>query len=85
MRVLCAHGQHAQAAAHEVLERGRKNDFFERIAEDPAFSAINKMLPSLTDPMRFVGRAPAQVEEFLAEHVDPMLKRLEPQRADATV
>ena len=77
--------RHAQEAAREVLERGKKNDFFERITEDPLFSSVAKLLPSLTDPMRFVGRAPVQVEDFLAEHVDPLLARLQPQRSDAKV
>ncbi|MHC4505095.1 MAG: adenylosuccinate lyase [Planctomycetota bacterium] len=76
---------HAQAAARGVLERGSRNDFLERIAEDQAFSAVAKDLPALTDPMRFIGRASDQVDEFLAEHVEPVLARLAPARADAKV
>jgi adenylosuccinate lyase len=76
---------HAQAAAREVLDRGKRNDFLERIAEDPAFSSVAKDLPSLTDPMRFIGRAVEQTDEFLAEHVEPVLKRVRARRAEAKV
>jgi adenylosuccinate lyase len=76
---------HAQAAAREVLDRGKKNDFLERVAEDEAFSSVRAKLPTLTDPARFIGRAPEQVDEFLAEHVTPLLERLKPERAEAKV
>jgi len=77
--------QHAQSSAREVLERGKKNDFLERLAEDPLFSGAVKDLPALTDPMRFVGRAVEQVDEFLAEHIEPLLARIEPRRAETQV
>ena len=77
--------QHAQNSAREVLERGKKNDFLERLAEDPIFSGVVKDLPALTDPMRFIGRAVEQVDEFLAEHIEPLLAKIEPRRAEAQV
>jgi adenylosuccinate lyase len=76
---------HSQAAAREVLDQGKENDFLERVAEDEAFSSVKADLPTLTDPSRFVGRAVEQVDEFLAEHVEPLLGRLESKRADAKV
>ena len=77
--------RHAQAAARAVLNQGKPNDFFPRIEEDEAFSGVKKELHTLTDPMRFVGRAPEQVEEFLSEHVDPVLERLEAKKATVEV
>jgi adenylosuccinate lyase len=77
--------RHAQAAARAVLDKGKPNDFFARIEEDEEFSSVKKELHKLTDPMRFVGRAPEQVEEFLSEHVDPLLERLEAKSATADV
>ncbi len=68
--------RHAQAAAGKVLNEGGSNDFFARLKEDEAFSSVKKELHELTDPMRFVGRAVEQVEEFLSEHVDGLLARL---------
>ena len=76
---------HAQAAAREVLDRGNKNDFLERIAQDQAFSSVRGKLPTLTDPMHFIGRAVDQVDEFLSGYVEPVLKRLEPARAKTNV
>ena len=34
---------------------------------------IHDELDALVDPMLFVGRAPEQVDEFIAEHIDPVL------------
>jgi len=76
---------HSQAAAREVLDEGKKNDFLDRVAADEAFASVKSDIASLTDPARFTGRAGEQVDEFLAEHVDPLLGRLEPRRADAKV
>jgi adenylosuccinate lyase len=45
----------------------------ERLAADPAFGIPLADLQAVADPSRFVGRAPQQVEEFLAEHVAPWL------------
>ena len=62
---------HSQAAARRVKEEGAENDLLERLAADPAFAKVD--LAGMTDPRRFVGRAPEQVDEFLAEVVDPKL------------
>ncbi len=62
--------QHSQAAAAEVKQRGAANDLLERLAGDKAFAAID--LSAMTDPARFVGRAPEQVDEFLAEIIAPI-------------
>jgi adenylosuccinate lyase len=67
--------QHAQAAATRVREDGAGNDLFERLAADARFAAILEILPRLSDPARFVGRAPEQVQEFLAEELEPALAR----------
>jgi adenylosuccinate lyase len=54
-----------------VKQEGLPNDLLARIAADPAFAAAN--LTDTLDPRRFVGRAPEQVDEFLAEVVEPLL------------
>jgi adenylosuccinate lyase len=68
---------HAMAAAGAMKE-GLANDLIERIAHDPAFGAIQDQLPALLSPARFVGRAPQQVEEYLAAIVHPLLRQAEP-------
>ena len=66
---------HAHEAAHRVKEGDGVNDLMDRLAADEAFAAIKDRLSELTDPMRFVGRAPQQVDEFLAESLEPALER----------
>lgn len=66
---------HAQEAAAAVKERGQPNDLLERLAADPAFAAVKDELPALTEPAKFIGAAPEQVEWFLKEHVEPVISR----------
>jgi adenylosuccinate lyase len=72
---------HAHAAAERVRERDGVNDLMERLAANPAFRPIADRLASLTEPERFVGRAPAQVDEFLADTLRPALGRHEREAA----
>ena len=65
---------HSHAAAAEI-KAGRPGDMRERLSSDPAFADVAGDLDALLDGKRYVGRAPEQVEEFLAAEVDPMLAR----------
>lgn len=65
--------RHAQAAAATVKQEGRPNDLMERLAADPAFAKVD--LTAALDPRQFVGRAPEQVDEFIAGVVDPIRAR----------
>jgi adenylosuccinate lyase len=67
--------RHSLEAARRVKEEGASNDLFERIEGDPAFSSVRAELPAFRAPERFAGRAAAQVAEFLAAEVDPLLER----------
>jgi adenylosuccinate lyase len=62
--------QHSLAAAAVVKNEGGKNDLMTRIAADPAFAKVD--LKCVLDPAQFIGRAPQQVDEFLAEQIEPM-------------
>ncbi len=64
---------HSREAARVVKAEGKDNPLLALLAADPAFAAIAGELSSLTDPARFVGRAPQQVEAFLRDHVEPAL------------
>ncbi|MBX3172850.1 MAG: adenylosuccinate lyase [Gemmatimonadaceae bacterium] len=64
---------HSIAAARAMKDEGKHNDMLERLAKDPAFPVPSEDLAAVTDPTRFVGRAPQQVDEFLAEVVQPIL------------
>lgn len=65
--------RHSLAAAAEVKQHGRENDLVERLKADPAFATVD--WSAALDPARFVGRAPEQVDEFLAEIVAPIRAR----------
>ena len=65
--------RHSLAAIDQV-KRGGRNDLFERIGADAAFECVRSRLPELTRPDRFVGRAPEQVDEFIAHEVEPVLR-----------
>ncbi|HEX7049847.1 MAG TPA: adenylosuccinate lyase [Longimicrobiales bacterium] len=67
--------RHSVAAAERVKDEGAPNDLAERIAADPAFGLSREEVEAALDPARHVGRAPAQVDEFLAEQVAPVLER----------
>ncbi|MDY7109042.1 MAG: adenylosuccinate lyase [Planctomycetota bacterium] len=62
--------QHSQAAAHAVKAEGKANDLLERLRGEPMFAEID--LDAVLNPMAYVGRAPEQVDRFLADIVDPI-------------
>jgi adenylosuccinate lyase len=64
---------HSRAAAHAIKAEGRDNPLLSLIAADPAFAPIRDRLPDLLDPKRFVGRAPEQVDAFVASEIEPRL------------
>ena len=64
---------HSIAAARAAKDGTSGNDMLERLAGDPAFGVPIDDLRSALDPHHFVGRAPEQVDEFLAEVVEPLL------------
>lgn len=65
--------EHSLAASRVIKEEGAQNDLLARIAADPAFAMSEAELEETLDPADFVGRAPRQVEEFLAETIRPLL------------
>jgi len=67
--------RHTLAAAG-VMKTGATADLFGTIAADPAFGLDRAALDAIVDPLRFVGRAPDQVDQFLASSVVPVLERL---------
>jgi adenylosuccinate lyase len=65
---------HSMAAAKRVKAEGLDNDLIQRIAKDDAFGMDLGSLEKILDPSLYVGRSPEQVEEFLQEHVRPLLE-----------
>jgi adenylosuccinate lyase len=69
--------QASVAAARALKDGASRNDMLERLAADPDFGLPLGEMQRTLDPHRFIGRAPEQVDEFLAEVVEPLLTRFE--------
>lgn len=66
---------HSMEAARMVKEEGKANDLIERIAGDPMFGMSLEELNAVLSPENYIGRSSQQVEEFLNEHVRPILQK----------
>ena len=66
---------HSMEASRVVKAEGGENDLLQRIAADPAFGVTLEELERLIVPEKYVGRAPEQTADFLAEEVQPVLDR----------
>ena len=64
---------HSHAAAREVKEFGKENDLLQRLSGDAAFAKVD--LREVLDPQQYVGRAPEQIETFVAEIIEPIRKK----------
>ena len=65
--------RHSMDAGRRVKQEGAANDLLDRIAADPAFGLGQADLDKLLDASLYIGRSPQQVEEYLAEFVEPLL------------
>jgi adenylosuccinate lyase len=66
--------RHAIAAAQRV-QLGEPNDVIDRLAEDAEIGVDRATLERMLSPQAMVGRAPEQVDRFIADWVDPLLER----------
>ena len=61
--------------ASEALHEGLPNPFRELVAADPLVGDLVARFDDILEPTRHIGRAPAQVEEYLADEVNPLIER----------
>lgn len=66
---------HSHAAAARVKMDGEDNDLLERLAGDPAIGMSREEIDQVLNLREFVGRAPMQVSEFIANDIQPALDR----------
>ncbi|MDP9279522.1 MAG: adenylosuccinate lyase [Gemmatimonadota bacterium] len=64
--------KHSLEAARAMKDGADANDLLQRLARDKTFGVKLKDLEGTIDPMRFVGRAPEQVDEFLRDVITPL-------------
>ncbi|NLA87872.1 MAG: adenylosuccinate lyase, partial [Clostridiales bacterium] len=65
---------HSVAAGAAVKEQGMPNDLIARIAGDPLFGLTENEIRAELDPVKYIGRAPEQVTEFLEAYVKPLFE-----------
>lgn len=66
---------YSMEAAKEVKEFGRSNDLVDRIAMDETFGLTQKEILHILNPDNLCGRAKNQVEDFINNHVNPVLEK----------
>jgi len=66
---------HSIEAGRQVKEFGKENDLLERIAGDETFGLTMKEIEAHLNPSDYIGRSPQQVEEFLAQYIQPALDK----------
>ena len=65
----------SHAAFDQLKTTGGKNPFLDQAALHPELGPVMKTMGDRLQPERFIGRAAEQVDAYLADEVDPLLKR----------
>ncbi len=65
--------KYSMIAGARVKQEGLDNNLCELILADPAFMITRKEMDNILRPENFIGRCPQQVDEFIAECVNPIL------------
>lgn len=66
---------YSMEAGRTVKEEGKDNNLVDLIAADPSFGLTKDEIMAIMKPENFVGRAPEQVSDFLAEFVHPLIEK----------
>lgn len=67
--------QYSMQAGARVKREGLDNNLCELIVADPMFMITQEEMDAIMKPENFIGRAPEQVDEFIANCVQPALDR----------
>jgi adenylosuccinate lyase len=65
--------QHSHAVTAQLKAGATRNDLLDRLRADSGFAQVD--FDSICVPAAFIGRAPAQVDEFIEQEVEPIRKR----------
>jgi adenylosuccinate lyase len=76
---------HSIAAGKKVKEEGLDNDMLERICNDPTLDITMDELKEILVPAKYIGRCVEQVDNFLANEVDPLLEGVGAMKVDLSV
>ena len=61
--------------AKEMKTTGCSNNLIEKIEKTPGFGLTKEELAEIIKPEQFTGRSKEQTEEFISEHVNPLLSK----------
>ncbi len=64
---------HSMDAAASLKAGGESNDLIDRLKADPAFPKLD--FDAVMEPSKFTGRSGVQVDEFIADEVEPIRRR----------
>jgi adenylosuccinate lyase len=65
--------KYSMIAAERVKMQGESNNLLELIKDDNSFGLSPDEIDSLMDPVKFTGCASVQTEDFIKEHVEPVM------------
>ena len=65
--------KHSRAVTAAIQAGTGENDLIARLAKEPAFAGVDTS--AALDARAFIGRAPEQVDEFIAEEIGPVRRR----------
>ena len=77
--------KHSMESARIVKMEGKPNDLLDRIAQDPVFDLSREDLDNILNISAFIGRAPAQVSEFVENYIDPLLQNASQEYGNAQI
>lgn len=67
--------EHSMAAGKRIKAEGLDNDLVERIAGDSLFGMTREEIEAELTPSNYIGRCPAQVDDFLRDEVRPRINQ----------
>lgn len=67
--------QLSMEAGKTVKVEGKENNLIELLKKDDMFKAVWSSLDDILDAKNFIGRAPSQTVEFIANEIDPILQK----------
>jgi adenylosuccinate lyase len=76
--------RHSVASSKAMHDGAAANDLLDRLAGEPALGLSRREIDDAADPLSFIGRAPQQVDEFLAETLAPVLAGADVTPAEGT-
>ena len=66
--------KHSQEVGYALKNLDAENDLLDRLLNDPAFPLTPEEIVQILNVQDFIGRAPQQVEEFIAEFIQPLFE-----------